>query len=190
MTGSRQMSYCNFISMLHKNHSSSVPAPFTTVLPRKGNLSEVLCKPKIMPIKSLGTRGLTTHEIPKHSFAMSLWHPVTRIHQLMSLHWFSCQCFLSWNIGSLKLLERTVTCSQIWLTSLFHPNTAAIMESQLSQRSATLEQIEQMEKEFQVTQLRTMDVPIATLPNLYTFIDLHGLDIDVVWFISQMFLDF
>ena len=64
------------------------------------------------------------------------------------------------------------------------------MESQLPQRSATLEQIEQMEKEFQVTQLRTMDVPIATLPNLYTFIDLHGLDIDVVWFISQMFLDF
>lgn len=63
------------------------------------------------------------------------------------------------------------------------------MESQLSQRSATLEQIEQMEKEFQVTQLRTMDVPIDTLPNLYTFIDLHGLDINVVWLISQMFLD-
>ena len=50
------------------------------------------------------------------------------------------------------------------------------MESQLSQRSATLEQIEQMEKEFQATQLRTMDVTIATLPNLNTFIDLHGLD--------------
>lgn len=48
--------------MPDKSHSPSVPAPFTTVLPRKGNLSEVLCKPKIMPIKSLGTRGLTTHE--------------------------------------------------------------------------------------------------------------------------------
>ena len=87
---------------------------------------------------------------------------VTRIRQLMSLHWCACLSFLSWNIGGLKLLARTVTCSHIQLTSIFHPNTAAIMESQLSQRSATLEQIEQMEKEFQATQLRTMDVTIAT----------------------------
>lgn len=80
MTGSRQMSYCNFISMLHKNHSPSVLAPFTTVLPRKGNLSEVLCKPKIMPIKSLGTiTGLqTTDEKQDLSSGTFLCHvPVT-----------------------------------------------------------------------------------------------------------------
>ena len=78
MTGSRQMSYCNFISMLHQNHSPSVLAPLTTVLPRKGNLSEVLCKPKIMPIKSLGTRGLTTDEKQDLSSGTFLCHvPVT-----------------------------------------------------------------------------------------------------------------
>ena len=78
MTGSRQMSYCNFISILHQNHSPSVLAPLTTVLPRKGNLSEVLCKPKIMPIKSLGTRGLTTNEKQDLSSGTFLCHvPVT-----------------------------------------------------------------------------------------------------------------